>query len=34
VLFHLTNHLFGLIGGPEAYAAVMNIGRVVYRSGR
>lgn len=32
VLFHLTNHLFGLIG-PEAHAAVMRIGRVVYRSG-
>ena len=31
VLFHLTNHLFGLIG-PEAHAAVMKIGRVVYRS--
>jgi hypothetical protein len=33
VLFHLTNHLFGLIGGPDAHAAVMKIGRVVYRSG-
>ena len=31
VLFHLTNHLFGLIG-PDAHAAVMKIGRVVYRS--
>jgi hypothetical protein len=31
VAFHLTNHLFGLIG-PDAHAAVMNIGRVVYRS--
>src|SRR5437762_7772476 len=31
VVFHLTNHLFGLIG-PEAHAAVMKIGRVVYRS--
>jgi hypothetical protein len=31
VLFHLTNHLFGLIG-PEAHAAVMKIGRTVYRS--
>src|SRR3954468_3030677 len=31
VAFHLTNHLFGLIG-PEAHAAVMKIGRVVYRS--
>jgi hypothetical protein len=33
VLFHLINHLFGLIGGPDAHAAVMKIGRVVYRSG-
>jgi hypothetical protein len=31
VLFHLTNHLFGLIG-PDAHATVMKIGRVVYRS--
>ncbi|WP_439407403.1 hypothetical protein ACNJX9_39270 [Bradyrhizobium sp. DASA03076] len=31
VVFHLTNHLFGLIG-PDAHAAVMRIGRVVYRS--
>jgi hypothetical protein len=31
VLFHITNHLFGLIG-PEAHAAVMNIGRRVYRA--
>jgi hypothetical protein len=31
VTFHLTNHLFGLIG-PDAHAAVMKIGRVVYRS--
>ena len=31
VLFHVTNHLFGLIG-PEAHAAVMKIGRTVYRS--
>ena len=30
--FHLANHLFGLIG-PDAHAAVMKIGRVVYRSG-
>jgi hypothetical protein len=30
VLFHLTNHLFGLIG-PEAHAAVMKAGRTVYR---
>jgi hypothetical protein len=32
VLFHITNHLFGLVG-PDAHAAVMKIGRVVYRSG-
>ncbi|WP_246571575.1 hypothetical protein [Bradyrhizobium liaoningense] len=31
VVFHLTNHLFGLIG-PDAHAAVMKIGRVIYRS--
>jgi hypothetical protein len=31
VVFHLTNHLFGLIG-PDAHAAVMKVGRVVYRS--
>ena len=31
VLFHLTNHLFGLVG-PDAHATVMKIGRVVYRS--
>jgi succinate dehydrogenase/fumarate reductase cytochrome b subunit len=31
VLFHLFNHLFGL-AGPEAHAAVMAIGRKVYRS--
>lgn len=31
VVFHLTNHLFGLVG-PDAHAAVMKIGRVVYRS--
>ncbi len=31
VLFHVTNHLFGLIG-PEAHAAVMDIGRKVYRA--
>jgi hypothetical protein len=31
VTFHLTNHLFGLIG-PDAHATVMKIGRVVYRS--
>jgi len=32
VLFHLSNHLFGLVG-PDAHATVMKIGRVVYRSG-
>jgi len=32
VLFHVSNHLFGLIG-PDVHAAVMKIGRVVYRSG-
>jgi hypothetical protein len=31
VLFHIINHLFGLVG-PEAHAAVMKIGRMVYRS--
>lgn len=31
VLFHIINHLFGLVG-PDAHAAVMKIGRVVYRS--
>lgn len=31
ILFHVTNHLFGLIG-PEAHAAVMNVGRRVYRA--
>ena len=31
VLFHLGNHLFGLIG-PEAHATVMKIGRTVYRA--
>ncbi|WP_166300418.1 hypothetical protein [Bradyrhizobium sp. 2S1] len=31
VAFHLTNHLLGLLG-PEVHAAVMKIGRVVYRS--
>ncbi|MGE5524092.1 MAG: hypothetical protein ACM3SS_10260 [Rhodospirillaceae bacterium] len=31
VLFHLGNHLFGLIG-PEAHAAVMKSGRAVYRA--
>jgi hypothetical protein len=32
VLFHIANHLFGLVG-QDAHAAVMKIGRVVYRSG-
>jgi hypothetical protein len=32
VLFHITNHLFGLVG-PDVHAAVMKMGRVVYRSG-
>ena len=31
VFFHLTNHLFGLIG-PDAHAAVMKLGRKVYRA--
>ena len=31
VLFHLTNHLFGLVG-PDDHATFMKIGRVVYRS--
>jgi hypothetical protein len=31
VLFHIINHLFGLIG-PDAHAAVMKIGRMFYRS--
>lgn len=31
VLFHLANHLFGLVG-PEAHLAVMKIGRTIYRS--
>jgi hypothetical protein len=31
VLFHVVNHLFGLIG-PDAHADVMKIGRTVYRS--
>ena len=31
VLFHLTNHLFGLVG-PETHAAIMKAGRVVYRA--
>lgn len=31
VSFHVANHLFGLVG-PQAHAAVMKVGRVVYRS--
>lgn len=31
VVFHLTNHLFGLLG-PETHAAIMKAGRVVYRA--
>jgi hypothetical protein len=31
VLFHVANHLFGLVG-PEAHAAVMKLGRAVYRT--
>ncbi len=31
VLFHLTNHLFGL-AGPDKHAAIMKAGRAVYRS--
>ena len=31
VSFHIANHLFGLVG-PNAHAAVMKIGRTVYRS--
>lgn len=31
VLFHLTNHLFGL-EGPKAHAAIMAMGRKVYRA--
>ena len=31
VAFHLTNHLLGLLG-PEVHAAVMKMGRTVYRS--
>ncbi|MBV8684786.1 MAG: hypothetical protein JO111_18070 [Caulobacteraceae bacterium] len=31
VTFHLANHLFGLIG-PDAHAAVMKLGRTVYRA--
>ncbi|MBL4778689.1 MULTISPECIES: hypothetical protein [Ralstonia] len=31
VLFHVANHLFGL-SGPDAHAAVMKAGRIVYRS--
>jgi hypothetical protein len=31
VLFHLSNHLLGLVG-PDVHAAVMRVGRRVYRS--
>ena len=31
VLFHLTNHLFGL-AGPDTHAAIMKAGRKVYRA--
>jgi hypothetical protein len=31
VLFHLTNHLFGL-AGPDTHAAIMKAGRAIYRS--
>ncbi|NUT77264.1 hypothetical protein HNO86_19655 [Pseudomonas sp. C1C7] len=31
VLFHITNHLFGLVS-PQAHGAVMDIGRTVYRA--
>jgi hypothetical protein len=31
VSFHIANHLFGLVG-PDTHAAVMKIGRAVYRS--
>lgn len=31
VLFHVTNHLAGLLG-PQAHAAVMNVGRHFYRA--
>lgn len=31
VSFHLTNHLLGLVG-PDVHAAVMKMGRLVYRS--
>ena len=31
VLFHITNHLFGL-AGPTAHAAIMKAGRIVYRA--
>jgi hypothetical protein len=31
VLFHLTNHLFGLLG-PDTHAAIMKAGRTVYRA--
>ena len=31
VLFHIANHMFGLVGS-DAHAAVMKVGRTVYRS--
>jgi hypothetical protein len=31
VVFHLTNHLSGLIG-PDVHAAIMKAGRTIYRS--
>jgi hypothetical protein len=31
VLFHLTNHLFGLLG-PDVHAEIMKMGRRIYRS--
>jgi len=32
VLFHLFNHLTGLVGGADMHAAVMKAGRTVYRA--
>jgi hypothetical protein len=31
ILFHLTNHLFGLVG-PDAHASIMHMGRKIYRA--
>jgi hypothetical protein len=31
VLYHVVNHLFGLLG-PDMHATVMDVGRTVYRS--